>query len=76
MQGFGRMISPLPCAEPTLESHDALVILAEHHVDRAHQKAFLARQELADAVDASKRQKAERRAWIEANPQPQIEMFA
>lgn len=61
--------------EPTLDSHNELVALGDHRVERAEMRLHAARQEVHDAVFAAQSARAARAAWLTAHPQPQIEMF-
>lgn len=62
--------------ERAMQDFDERIMLGQRRIDRAEMKAYQARQEIADSVDALQRTRAEKAAWLAAHPQPQIEMFS
>jgi hypothetical protein len=70
------MLDGLTPAEPTLESLEEVVSCAERRVKRAAEKHERAQVELGDAAAALTLARGELSAWVEAHPEPQMEMFA
>ena len=61
---------------PDLVRLNAAISFAEKRIVRAAEKRRLADNEMTDALGGLDAARARRNAWLEANPQPQIEMFA
>lgn len=70
------MLDGLTPAEPTLESLEEVVSCAERRVKRAGLRLERAQEELGAAAAALVRAREDKAAWLLANPQDQMEMFA
>jgi hypothetical protein len=70
-----RLIGKLTTAPPTLAQHDELVRLAMVRDRKADKRVEAARREKADAAAGIARAEADRLAFIEANPDPQMVML-
>lgn len=70
------MIEGLTPSEPTLESIEEIISCAERRVKRAGLKLERAQDELGASAEALVRARDAKAAWLLANPQDQMEMFA